>query len=243
MTKIKKIQHPHAWELLQARIDEAIVTGQPMIERPFWFESTVTGQCYYDVYGAVGYPTEVSDKDEGMPGYLAVVGIVKPKTEGKKIQDAVFQLLAERESRDVETLLDHMIELREEYGFGIHPGLMQSWIGDYERYVLTIALRNERLMAAGGEKMAILITPPNEIGKAYAFDEYHRALASALRPEKQRFFFGGNDLLKNKLMEFKRNNPAVFAIGGLVHSLVSRCMWADTQGDQHVFNIEGEGEI
>ena len=36
---IKLIAHPYAWELYQARIDEAIVTGQDLTERMFWYEN------------------------------------------------------------------------------------------------------------------------------------------------------------------------------------------------------------
>ena len=92
--KIKKITHPFAWELYQAKIDQSIVTGKPMVERPFHYENTETGQLYYDLYGCLAWPSEVSDKDEGMPGYAAVVGIVKSKKE-ENPQNALFQLLME----------------------------------------------------------------------------------------------------------------------------------------------------
>jgi hypothetical protein len=143
--KVQKITHPFAWELTQARIDESIVTGQPLVERPFWYENQETGQLYYDLYGCLGWPTEVSDKDQGMPGYVGIVGIIKPKTEGKPIQDAAVQLLAEVESYDVPTLLDEVIRLRTEYGFGCHRGLLQAFMGDPERFITALALYNERL--------------------------------------------------------------------------------------------------
>jgi hypothetical protein len=236
MGKIIKITHPQAWELMQARIDESIVTGQPLVERPFWYDNLETGQMYYDLYGCVGWPTEVSDTDSGMPGYAGVVGVVKPKS-AQPIQAAAFQLLTEAESEDVPELVDHMIRIRAEYGFGVHPGLMQAWFGDPERYITTLALMNERLIAAGGDRAAILIIPPDDFYEPKAFDNYVRSLRSSIMPSRVRFYFGGNDILKNKLREFKRDCPAVTAVGGLVHSLFGRTMWMD-QSRESAFVLE-----
>ncbi|MFZ2809404.1 MAG: hypothetical protein WAZ60_23720 [Desulfosalsimonadaceae bacterium] len=232
-SKIRKVTHPHAWELLQARIDEAAVTNQPMVERPFWYEAD-DGRLYHDLYGCVGWPTEVSDKDGGMPGYVAVVGVVKMK-EGA-IQDSPFRLMAEGESRDVPSLLDMIIAMREEWGFGLHPELLHAWFGDPERFVTTIALKNERMDPAKG----ILISPPDEFYGPTAFDEYVRSIQSVIVAGRVRFYFGGCEILKNKLREFRRDNPAVMAVGGLVHTLLSHCEWMD-QARENMFVVE-EGE-
>ena len=238
--KITKVVHPYAYELMQARVDEAIVTKQPLVERPIWYENVESKQRYYDLYGCIGWPSEVSDKEVGMSGYVAVVGVVKSIGD-RPVADAAFQLLAEAESQDVPTLLNCIVDLRQEWGFGLHPGLMQGWFGDPERFVTTLALRNERLMAKGGDKQAILIIPPDDFYTANPFDEYVRSLRSAIVQGKTRFYFGGNNLLKNKLREFKRDDPAVYAIGGLIHSLLSRTMWMD-QNRENIFTVEGEGE-
>lgn len=238
--KIKKIIHPYPWELLQTRIDQSIITGQPIIERPFWYENIDTGQLYYDLYGCIGWPTEISDVDKGLPGYLAIVGVVKPKTEGKwNIADAPFRLLAEQESRDVSTMLNMMLEMRNEWGFGLHPDLLSVWRGDYERYITTIALFNERLTSK--EIKPILIAPPNDFDPQ-VFDEYGRALQSVLQERDRRFYWGGNNgILRNKLLSFTLNDPAVLAIGGLVHTMLGETMWADLMVEA-AFTIEGEGE-
>ena len=86
---------------------------------------------------------------------------------------------------------------------------------------------------------AILIAPPDDFGSPLAFDHYVRSLHSTLTPENTRFYFGGNDILKNKLREFTRNNPAVMAVGGLVHSLLLRCTWMD-QTRENMFVLEEE---
>lgn len=235
--KIKKITHPYAPELRQARIDEAIVTGQPLVERSFWYENLETGQTYYDLTGCIGWPTQIDDKKEDLPGYIAVVGIVKSKKE-EDPKDAVFQLLAETESKDVPTLLSKMLELRQEYGFGLHPNLMQAWFGDPERFVTTLALLNERLVEErGGDRQAILIIPPDDFYDTMVFDIYVRSMRSSIMPDKTRFYFGRNEILKNRLREFKRDDPAVMAVGGLVHSLVLRCTWMD-QTRENAFNVE-----
>jgi hypothetical protein len=233
MPKIRKITHPEAYELRQARIDEAIVTNQPLIERPFWYESD-SGMCFYDLYGCIGWPTEVTEKDEGRPGYVAIVGIVKGK---RAPQDSVFHLCAEAESKDIPTLLQHIIDLRSAWGFGLTPGFLQTFFGDPERFITTLALLNERLMQQGGDRQAILITPPDDFYVPKAFDHYVRSMHSVVVPGKVRFGFGGNEILKNRLKEFLRDDPAVFAVGGLIHSLLSRTMWMD-QARENAFNIQ-----
>jgi len=235
---IKLITHPHPIETLQARIDEARVTGQSLFENPFWLENTETGQLYHDLYGCIGYPTEVSEKED-QPGYVAIVGVVRPDTSMEHYNplNAVFQLLAEAESKDVGTLISRAVELRERYGFGVQPELLKVFFGDPERFLTTLALKNEDLIRQGKE--SVLITPPVDFYESAVFDNYIRSLKSCLLPGSLRFYFGGNDILKNHLMEFRRDNPAVFAIGGLVHSLLTRCTWMSEAGD-NVFAVEGE---
>ena len=239
--KIEKITNPFAWELYQARLDQSIVTGKPLIERPFHYENTETGQLYYDLYGCLAWPSEVSDKDEGMPGYAAVVGIIKSKKD-EKPENALFQLLTETESKDVPTLLNNCIKLRIEYGFGLHPTLLQAWFGDPEIFVTTLALYNEKRIAEGGDKAAVLIIPPDDFYDTKRFDNYVRSLRSCIMPANTRFYFGKNEILKNRLREFRDKDPAVLGAGGLVHSLLSRCEWLD-QTRENAFNVEEEEEL
>jgi hypothetical protein len=233
--KIKKVQHPYGWELLTARKDAAIVTGKPMVERPWWFENIETGQCYYDLVAGIAWPTEISEKDDGRAGYAAIVGIVKGQ---RKPQDAAFHLLAEAESKDIPTLLDHMLELRATWGHGIQPDLLSSWYGDPDKFVTTTALLNERLIQAGGDKASILITPPDDFYSPKAFEIYVRSMHSVIVPGKIRFGFGGNEILKNRCKEFKKDDPAIMAVGGVIHSLLSRTMWMSDAAN-NCFTVEG----
>ena len=241
---IRLITHEHAWELYQSRRDEAIVIGQQLTENPWWFENIETKQLYHLLFGCIGYPSEVSDKDEGMPGYIAIVGIVRPNEslEHYNPLNANFQLLAENQSKDVGTLLTMAVEMREKYGFGIQPELLHVWYGDPDRFLTTLALRNEDLIRQGGDKNAILITPPVDMYETAVFDNYIRSLKSCLLPDKLRFYFGNCDILKNNLREFRKNNPAVFAIGGLVHSLLTNCTWM-SDVNSNIFTVDEDEKV
>lgn len=233
---IERITHPHPAELLQARIDQAILTGKPMVERPFHYRHTGTGQLYYDLYAGLGWPSEISDKDTGMPGYIGIVGVIK---DYRRPEDARFQLLAELESKDVPDLVRKFLAIRGEYGFGLYPGLMQSLIGDAERFITTMALINDRLIEAGGEKAAVLVTPPDDFYDMFSFDIYVRSLRTCLMEGAIRLFFGDNEVLKTRLREFRKGDPAVMGLGGLIHSLMLRCTWMD-QTRENAFVVEGE---
>ncbi len=237
MSKIKKVVHPHAYEIMQARIDQAHITGQPIVENPYWYENLENGQLYYDLFGCVAWPTEVSERGKTMPGYVGIIGVVKSKLEEKSILDAPFQLLVEGEARDVPSLLEMIIAMRREYGFGLHPELLQGWYGDPERFVNIVALKNERLVAKGNDKAAIVIIPPNDFYNPKSFDTYMHSLRSVLVPNNKRLFFGGCNILRQHLRAFERDNPDVFAVGGLVHTLLGHCAWAGSNRNT-VFVVE-----
>lgn len=210
---------------IQAWQDEANITGQTYAEKPFWYLNEETGQTYHDIFGCVGWPSEFSDKSEGAPGYVGVVGVVKMRGEGRDIKKAPFQLLAELESRDVQTMVEGILELRRDYGFGTSPGLMQTFWGDPDRFIAQLALINEGLTRIKGEKAAILVTPPLDFYEEKVFDSYVRSFRSVLVPDRVRFYFGKNEILKSRLGEFKGGDPAVFAVGGLVHTLLGGPIW------------------
>lgn len=244
MSKIRLVTHPYAVDLLQARSDYAVITGVEMVERPYWYSNTETGQLYYDLYACLGWPTEVTDYTDGMPGYVSIVGVVRPKVAHDvptNPLNANFQLLEEFESKDVPTLLNECIRLREEYGFGIQKNLLRMWIGDPERFFTPLAICNERLIEEGGERAAILMCPPDDLYTKMIFDNYVRALRSVLLPKKERFYFGYNDILQNRLREFKKDDPAVFAAGGLIYTLLCRCRWMSSR-DETAFTVEGEND-
>ena len=236
---IKFIEHPDSELLYQSRYDEAVITGQPYIEKPAWYQNTETGQLFHSLYSCIGWPSEVTDRDEGMAGYAAIVGVVRPSESLKHYNplNASFQLLAEAESKDVQTLLSACVKMREKYGFRLTPDFLSVWYSDPERFITTLALKNEELIRQGGEKNAILITPPIDLYADKPFDNYIRSLKHCMLKDSLRFFFGERNVLKGHLREFRSNNPAVMAIGGLVHSLLANCTWMSETG-KGVFNLE-----
>ena len=243
--KIELITHPYAVDLLQARTDYARLTGVELVERPYWFKNIETGQLYYDLYACLGWPTEVTDSTNGLPGYIAIVGVVRQNdsiTNPPNPLNANFQLLDEAESKDVPTLLRECVRLREEYGFGVHKNLLTFFFGDPERFLVPLALFNEILIREGGNRNAILISPYDEMYAQKIFDSYVRALRSTLLKDDQRFFFGHNYILQNRLREFKKDDPCIFAVGGLVFSLLNRVRWMDARGE-NAFTVEDENEI
>lgn len=236
---IKLVDHPDSDLLYQSRLDEAIITGQPYIENPYWYENTETGQLFHDIYSCIGWPSEITERDEGMPGYAAIVGVVRPSEslEHYNPLNTDFQLLAEFEAKDVQTLLSACVAMREKYGFRLTPDFLSVWYSEPERFITTLALKNEELIRQGGEKNAILITPPIDLYAEKPFDNYIRSLKSCTLRENLRFFFGGCTILKNHLREFRKDNPAVMAVGGLVHSLLAHCTWMSQTG-KGVYNLE-----
>lgn len=212
-----------------------------MIERPYWYKNTETGQLYYDLYACIGWPSEVTDSSDGLPGYIAIVGIVRPSNSINTVNplNANFQLLDEFESKDVPTLLRACVKLRKDYGFGIHRDLLSFFFGDPERFLNPLALFNEILIEEGGDRNAILVTPFDEMYAQKIFDSYVRSLRSTLLEQSRRFYFGYNELLQNRLREFKKDDPCVFAAGGLVFSLLNRVRWMDSQ-HEGIFMVEDE---
>ena len=233
---IRKISPPEAFALRQARIDESIITGQPYIERPYYCENTDNGQQYYDLIGCIGWPNIITDKSKApnRPGYIAIVGIVKNKVP---IEKAQFRIMEEFEHHNIVTLFSGMVSMRRKWGFGLHPGLLQTWIGDCDRFITELALFNEELVRYGKPNNAILVAPPDDFGIPNMFDVYTRTISQALDSDTQRLFYGGNTILKNRIKEFMDKDPVIIGMGGLVYSLVRRCTWMD-QTQQNVFSVE-----
>jgi hypothetical protein len=234
--KIKKITHPQAFELRQARLDHAHITGQPMIERPHYYEHVETGQQYHELFGCIGWPNVITDKNKtsNKPGYIAIVGIIKNNTPPKR---APFRIMEEFENHNIITLFAEMLRMRSEFGFGLHPELLRAWFGDCDRFVTELALFNEELIRNGGEDRSIQIVPPDDFQNTKVFDIYIRAITRALNKDNQRLYYGGNAVLKNRVREFMDKDPVIMGMGGLIHSLLSRTMWLD-QARSNCFVLE-----
>lgn len=242
--RIKLVTNDIARQQWAARKDYAIVTGQELIERPWWYEDVETGRLFHDLYACIGWPSEVRESDLGLAGYAAIIGIIRPHNRVESYNPALakFLLLDEVESMDVPTLIDACVEMRTRWGFGVRDGLLSAWYGDPDRFLITMARTNEWLTKAGGPENAMLVVPPEDFYSPKVFDQYTRALQSVLLrkggdKKTVRFYFGGFTVLKNRLEAFTKDDPAIMAAGGLIHSLLCRTLWMDELGET-VFNVE-----
>jgi hypothetical protein len=238
MTSIikKHAPDPLHWSLYQQRVEEAHIAGVPYVERQYWYENLETGQQYYDLFGCVGWPTEVTDKNDMRPGYIAIVGVVKDQ---RPAEEAVFQLLVEAEDKDIPTLLIKMHGLRNIYGFGLHPTLLTPWVGDPTKFVTTIAMFNEKLRKRDGhDRNSTIIAPPFDFLVPDIFEIYGRAFYSTVASkERLRFYYGQNEILLNRQKSFRVGDPAIMAIGGLVHTLINSVPWMDQVGE-NMFTVQ-----
>lgn len=237
---IKLISNPHPYETLQARIDFAEIAGVEQYENPWWYEQD-TGRLYYGLYACLGWPDKVTEKGEGQPGYAAIVGVVRPIDAEESEYDpskAQFYILEEASHLDVPTLLSYCVGLRKKYGHGINPDLLSVWHGDPDRFGTALALYNEQLVRGGGENNAMIVSPPDDYVLPNKFEVYLRALKSVMTPDNLRLYFGSCVILKNRLREFKRDDPAVLAMGGLIHTLLTRTMWMGRREKDNAFVLE-----
>lgn len=246
---IKHITHPETAALYQARLDHATITGQEFVENPWWYEDLENKYLYHDLYGCIGWPSEVADSNHQLPGYIAIVGVLRPsnldKLEHFDPKDAKFFLIEEFETLDVPTLIAQCLLMREKYGFGLTPSLLDVWYGDPERFVTMLAIMNERLIQQGGDHNALMIAPPDDFYVPHIFDHYVRSLKSCLKPkvpgkkETRRLFFHDRcTTVKTHSKEFYRDDPCVLAVGGLIHTLLNRCMWMGQVDGETVFSVE-----
>jgi GNAT superfamily N-acetyltransferase len=240
---IKLITHPHPFETLQARLDFAEVQGVEIVENPWWYRNTDTGMLFYDLVACIGWPDEVSAKGEGQPGYAAIIGIVRPDdAEAARFdaRQAEFYVLEEYQQMDVPRLLAHCVEMRKRWGHRLNGDLLSAWYGDPERFMTALALKNEELIRMGGEDNALMIAPPDDYSLKNRFEIYLRALKSVMQKDNLRLYLGKAEALKARLREFGQDDPAVMAVGGLIHTLLGRTMWMGHRQDDNSFNLRGD---
>jgi hypothetical protein len=234
--RIRLIAPPEAPQLRQARMDEAIVTGQPFFEKPYYYENIETGQQYHDLFGCVGWPNVITDKNKApnKPGYIAIVGIIK---NSEPVEKAPFRIMEEFESHNILYLFDEMVRMRNEWGYGLHPDLLRTWIGDSDRFITELAIFNDEFVRYGKPQNSILIAPPDDFGIPNMFDVYTRAISQSLDSNTQRLYYGGNTILRNRIKEFMDKDPIIIGMGGLVYSLIRRRTWME-QAQENVFVVE-----
>ena len=223
---IELVQNDTDRDTMQARRDFARITGTDLVELPYWFRDTKTDISYHSIFGAIGWPRKISERGDDRKGYAVIIGVAKGNTDPAR---ARFVLLDETEENSVELLLSDAIAMRKRWGFGVHKSLMRVFIGDHRQFEMVVANYNTRMVEAGKEDEALMLSPPDDYESPQAFNIYMRQLQAVLskRTIPKRLHLGQGSIIAKRITAFQRDDPAVFAIGGLIHTLLLRSPWME----------------
>lgn len=231
---IEVIQEKYPEATMQARRDFALIQKQRVVEPAYWFRNTETGEEYHGLYAGIGWPQRVTEKGDQLPGYAVIVAV----TKGQGVaEDAAFKIVEEIESLSVDLLIQKCIKLRARWGFGVHPHLMRVFLGDYRQFEMVVANYNARVIESDGDdRQAFIVSPPDDFDNLQAFDIFVRRLQSVLTAKAKRLYLGDHEIIKNRILSFRRDDPAIMALGGLVHALLLRTPWME-QSTPSVFQL------
>jgi hypothetical protein len=235
---IEFCQEKYPIETMMARRDFAHVTKTRVVEPPYWFRDTATGLEYHGIYGAIGWPQRLSERGDERSGYGVVVGVRKIK--GQDPGDARFDVLEEIQelSGSEGLLIKSCVEMRSRWGYGVHESILPVFYGDHRPFELVVADFNTRIAETmNNDRHAFIVTPPDDYDNAKAFDVFMGRLASVLAEKSKRLYLGNHDVIKNRIQAFKRDDPAIMALGGLVHVLLLRQSWME-QSTESVWQME-----
>jgi hypothetical protein len=229
---IEVIQHSHPRATMQARRDFAEITKQPLVELPYWFRAGNTE--LRGLYGCMGWPQKVKESGINRKGYAAVVGVIKDDTPAP---DSKLYVMEEIEDDSPENLIHGCVAMRDRWGFGVHPHLLRVFMGDYRPYELITARYNAKMIEQDeNDSQAFIIAPPDDFDQANAFDIYVGVLRTVFSRATKRLWLGSNEILANRIGEFTRDDPAITAMGGLIHTLLLRTPWME-QSTPSVFQL------
>lgn len=216
---IEVIRDSYDAETRQARHDWAEVTGEMRELSPAVLLDRRTGWRYSGLVGAIGYPTGME------PGCMIVLGI-QSQPEPRIVA------LEYREHRSVYELISDAVSTREQYGFGLHRGIIPDWIGDPDRYQAVIAAASVALEKKIGHNWGLYVREPADWGEQHNFPMYLWQLRSALEKDFLRLN-SLTDLIsrlqamspdavdKGKTYDF----PAVGMLGAAIHTLMIEKPW------------------
>ena len=212
-------------ETLLSRLDFACVCNSPLVEQPYWFVDD-KGREFHGIFACIGWPQEVTERNDQLPGYAAIVGV--SKDAAIRAEDARFVVLDEVAESSEMLLLRSADEMRRKWGFGVHPKLMRYFWGDYRTMESVVSRFNaEAIERDGDDTNAVIITPPDDFDNQRSFDIYVGTLRTVLSPKAKRLYVGAGEIIKNRLLSFRRGDPAIIALGGLVHTLLLRTLWME----------------
>lgn len=233
---IELILDPYPAATMQARRDFAHITQQRIIEKPYWFRDTNTGIEYRGIYGAIGWPQKITGRGDELPGYAVIVGA--RKDEEVQAEESRLDILDEVEERSEDLLIHECANMRNRWGYGVHDSLIPVFIGDYRPFELVVAHYNSRVSEdTEDESQAFIVSPPDDYESSNSFDIYMGRLRTVLSAKAKRLYINNNTIIKNRIVSFSRDDPAIMALGGLIHTLLLRQPWME-QAIPSVWQIE-----
>ncbi|MEA1928611.1 MAG: hypothetical protein U9N73_10425 [Candidatus Auribacterota bacterium] len=220
---IEIVRDAHDAETRQARHDWAEVTGQEMELKPTVVMDTKTNIRYAGIVGAIGWPTATD------PGCMIIMGITQNK----------FDVLEFQEHRSVYNLLDNIVMSRRQYGYGKFRGCLPDWIADPDRYQALVVKMSVVLEKKIGSSYGLYIREPADWYEKFVFPLYMWQLRTAIA--EKRLNLNDFQSLIGRLRELHPDMidkgkvfdyPAVGALAGLVHTVISERMWEqDIKGE------------
>jgi hypothetical protein len=190
------------------------------------FRNIETEEEYVHLDGALAWP----GKD--CPGFVLVVGV---RTEGKLPR---FFCLEEAVDFVPKGLLMKCLTLRQRYGFGLSEFLFPTWFGDSDRYPSLVAQFNDEIRLEKDEPEGVILQNPTDMDKKNNFELYLHRIYGALTPDETGGKMLSVEIICSHLMNAiqsvpkdgtysltKDDNPPVFALGGLLHSLLTTKGW------------------
>jgi len=225
--------------MTQSRTDWGLVTGKTDYPKPTYFKNKKTGHLYSHISGGIGWP------GNRVPGYALIVGVIKTE-----MPDPPFLVLDEEEDSNVVRLLRKCVSLRDKFGFWESSEILRHWIGDSDRYDPIVCTFSSKLRKkeGEGEGHGFYIYSPDDFDRPDFFEICIRQIQMCLTPNssgRKRLYIGKNNKLRNHLQNFSKSirkqsiedHPAVFALGGVLHTLIQRKRWLNNSGAE-AFNLD-----
>ena len=194
---------------------QAQVTGKKTIPPQVYYRNTETGDEYFWIAGGIAWPGKINER-EFAPGFAVVVAVMRDDPE-----KPTFHVLAEVQQTGAGSLIRDCMEVRHKFGYS--QGLLKYWYGDHLLYNSVLDRINQDIKAQTDDD-GFYLTPPVDFDQPNAFEVYADSIRSCLEGDK-RLFLGECDLVRGHLQNFKMKSPAIWALGGIIHTLSCYKPW------------------
>lgn len=206
----------------------AQITGERRVHKSTFYWNKNTGDEYSLICGGIGWPRDPKEK----PGFLVVVAVDRT-IDGKP----TMRVLDEAEAPTVEALLKECVRLQKRYGHEECPDLFRFWYGDPERADTFTNLFNYG-QDSKKDPDRVYVAAPYDFERPNAFERYCHQVWDSLMPDpttgEKRLFLDACVKLRNHIQNTPgeaatkgdlKDYPAIFALGGVVHSLMMLQPW------------------